>query len=146
MYASELWGRARFLRSARVGDTAGGASVCGVHRYARYGQFEFLVLPFGLCNAPATCMRYMQHVLRDYLDKFVIVYMDDICIFSDGASHAECVEKVLRRLEEANLELKREKCTFGADSISYLGHVISREGVSMDPSKIHDDFRRGFRV
>ncbi len=102
----------------------------------RYGQFEFLVLPFGLCNAPATCMRYMQYVLRDYLDDFVIVYMDDICIFSDEASHADCVEKVLRRLEEANLKLKREKCTFGVESISYLGHIISREGVSMDPSKI----------
>jgi transposase InsO family protein len=102
----------------------------------RYGHFEFLVLPFGLCNAPATCMRFMQHVLGDYLDKFVIVYMDDLCIFSDEASHEECVRKVLRRLDEANLRLKREKCTFGADSISYLGHVISRDGVAMDPSKI----------
>lgn len=102
----------------------------------RYGQFEFLVLPFGLCNAPATCMRYMQHVLGDYLDKFVIVYMDDLCIFSDAKSHADCVEKVLKRLDEANLKLKREKCTFGADSVSYLGHIISADGVSMDPSKI----------
>lgn len=102
----------------------------------RYGQYEFLVLPFGLCNAPATCMRYVQHVLRDYLDHFVTAYLDDICIYSDAASHAECVEKVLKRLDEAKLRLKREKCIFGADSISYLGHVISRDGVAMDPSKI----------
>ena len=102
----------------------------------RYGLFEFTVMPFGLCNAPATCMRYMQHVLRDYLDKFVIVYLDDVLIFSRKEDHAEKVRLVLEKLLEANLKLKRKKCVFGTSSVEYLGHVISKDGVAMDPKKV----------
>jgi transposase InsO family protein len=102
----------------------------------RYGNFEFRVMPFGLCNAPATCMRYMQHVLHDLLDRSVIVYMDDLCIFSSERDHEARVEEVLQRLDAAQLRLKQSKCTFGADSISYLGHIISKDGVRMDPVKI----------
>lgn len=103
----------------------------------RYGQFEFTVLPFGLCNAPATCMRLMQNVLSDYLDDFVVVYLDDILIFSKtDDDHARHVELVLHRLAQADLRLKRKKCVFGVDSVAYLGHVVSKDGVSMDPSKV----------
>lgn len=103
----------------------------------RYGQFEFCVLPFGLCNAPATCMRLMQNVLSDYLDKFVVVYLDDILIFSKSEDeHVRHVELVLERLAQQDLRLKRKKCVFGVDSAAYLGHVVSKDGVSMDPSKV----------
>lgn len=102
----------------------------------RYGLFEYKVMPFGLCNAPATCMRYMQHVLRDYLDKFVIVYLDDVLIFSKREDHEEKVRLVLEKLLEVDLRLKRKKCVFGADSVEYLGHVISKDGVAMDPRKV----------
>lgn len=102
----------------------------------RYGNYEYLVMPFGLCNAPATCMRYMQHLFHDLLDKSVVVYMDDVAIFSKEAYHEACVEEVFRRLDQARLRLKRSKCEIGVDSISYLGHVISRNGVQMDPSKV----------
>lgn len=103
----------------------------------RYGQFEFRVLPFGLCNAPATCMRLMQHVLSDYLDDFVVVYLDDILIFSKTEDdHVRHVVLVLEKLANEGLRLKRKKCVFGVDSVGYLGHVVSKDGVSMDPAKV----------
>lgn len=103
----------------------------------RYGLFEYLVMPFGLTNAPATCQNFINDVLREYLDRFVVVYMDDILVFSeDSAQHDRHVEAVLRALAGANLFVKGEKCEFDTIHTTFLGFVVSPEGVSMDPKKV----------
>jgi hypothetical protein len=111
-----------------------------VHKTAfrtRYGHYEFLVLPFGLTNAPATFMHMMQLLFKDQLDDFVIVFLDDILIFSKNyADHVKHVEKVLSILKENKLYAKESKCEFFKERVSFLGHVISADGVSMDESKV----------
>lgn len=103
----------------------------------RYGTFECTVMPFGLCNAPATCMRYMQHVLRDLLDTCVVVYLDDVLVHSPTREqHLTDLRNVMDRLQKADLRLKRKKCFFGVDQVEYLGFVISKQGISMDPKKV----------
>ena len=103
----------------------------------RYGLFEFKVMPFGLCNAPATFQRLMQDVLRPYLDVFVLAYLDDLIIFSkDEESHLEHIEKVLALLREHKLYARPDKCEFGRRKIKFLGHYVSPEGIEVDPSKI----------
>ena len=103
----------------------------------RYGHFEFLVLPFGLCNAPATFMRLMQEVFRDCLDRFVIVFLDDILVYSKTAEeHAAHLETVLALLRKHELYAKQSKCQFFRQKIKFLGHVISSEGISVDDDKI----------
>lgn len=103
----------------------------------RYGTFECTVMPFGLCNAPATCMRYMQHVLRDMLDMSVVVYLDDVLVYSPSREqHLIDLRNVMDRLQAADLRLKRKKCFFGVDRVEYLGFIITKEGVSMDPAKV----------
>lgn len=103
----------------------------------RYGSYECTVMPFGLCNAPATCMRYMQHVLRDMLDTCVVVYLDEVLVYSPTREqHLIDLRNVMDKLRDADLRLKRKKCFFGVDRVEYLGHVISKEGVAMDPAKI----------
>ena len=103
----------------------------------RYGHYEFVVMPFGLTNAPAAFMDLMNRVFHDYLDKFVVVFIDDILIYSKSvAEHAEHLELVLQRLREKQLYAKFKKCEFWLESIAFLGHVISAEGIQVDPSKI----------
>lgn len=103
----------------------------------RYGTYECTVMPFGLCNAPATCMRYMQHVLHDMLDTCVVVYLDDVLVYSPTREqHLIDLRNVMDKLKDADLRLKRKKCFFGVDRVEYLGHVISKDGVAMDPAKI----------
>ena len=103
----------------------------------RYGLFEFRVMPFGLCNAPATFQRLMQDVLRPHLDVFVICYLDDLIIWSDDEeSHLEHVEKVLALLREHKLFARPSKCEFGRRKIKFLGHFVSEEGIEVDQEKI----------
>ncbi|GAN11862.1 hypothetical protein MAM1_1148d11480, partial [Mucor ambiguus] len=103
----------------------------------RYGHFEYSVMSFGLCSAPATFQAYVNDVLRDYLDQFLVVYLDDVLIFSQSQSqHEEHVRLVLQKLQDANLSLKLEKCEFSVSTVSFLGFIISTDGISMDPTKI----------
>ncbi|KAH9263029.1 hypothetical protein BASA83_013667 [Batrachochytrium salamandrivorans] len=103
----------------------------------KYGQFEFLVMPFGLANAPAQFQRMMNSLFRDVIGKHVLVYLDDIVIYSDNMSdHIAQVQNVLRVLQDNRLYCKAEKCHFYKSEIKYLGYIISADGLRMDPSKI----------
>ena len=103
----------------------------------RYGHFEFLVMPFGLKNAPATFQHFINDVLSDYLDDFVISYIDDILIFSNTIEeHHEHVKKVLKKLLENNLYVKLEKCEFDKSETTFLGYVLSKDGLKMDKEKV----------
>jgi hypothetical protein len=103
----------------------------------RYGHFEFLVLPFGLTNAPATFMHLMQQIFRPYLDSFVIVFLDDILIYSRTLEeHQQHVRLVLDQLRQHKLYAKQSKCEFFQSSIGFLGHVVSGDGISMEPGKV----------
>ena len=101
------------------------------------GLFEFLVMPFGLSNAPATFQRYMDALLAGLKWKNLLVYLDDIIIFSATfEEHLDDIKEVLTRLEKANLKLNAEKCFICQDKLTYLGHVVSREGIEADYAKI----------
>jgi hypothetical protein len=103
----------------------------------RYGHYEFLVLPFGLTNAPATFMTLMNDVFRKYLDQFVIIYLDDILIYSKSKEkHITHVRKVLDVLRTHKLYAKISKCEFFQKQVEYLGHFISQEGISVDKRKV----------
>lgn len=105
----------------------------------RYGLYEYLVMPFGLTNAPATFQALVNHVLREYLDRFCTAYLDDILIYSETLEeHKEHVSKVLQKLLEYSLSVKPEKCTFHAQKVKFLGFIIEPGKVVMDPRKVED--------
>jgi hypothetical protein len=103
----------------------------------RYGHFEYLVMPFGLTNAPAVFQNLMNDIFHDVTDQFCIVYLDDILIYSDNVEdHNEHVRLVLTRLLKNKLYAKAEKCQFLRESIEFLGYIISKNGIGMDPKRI----------
>ncbi len=103
----------------------------------RYGSYEYTVMSFGLTNAPATFSRLMNYIFMDYLDKFVVVYLDDILVFSKNKEeHAEHLRLVLDKLREHKLYAKYSKCEFWLDEVTYLGHVISKDGIAVNPERI----------
>ncbi|GJV58889.1 putative reverse transcriptase domain-containing protein, partial [Tanacetum coccineum] len=103
----------------------------------RYGHYEFQVMPFGLTNAPAVFMDLMNRVCKPYLDKFVIVFIDDILIYSKNKEeHGKHLKTILNLLRSEKLYAKFSKCDFWLDSVQFLGHVIDSSGVHVDPAKI----------
>ncbi|KAL4035227.1 hypothetical protein IC575_003908 [Cucumis melo] len=104
---------------------------------SRYGHYEFIVMSFGLTNAPAVFMDLMNRVFREFLDTFVIVFIDDILIYSKTeAEHEKHLCMVLQTLRDNKLYAKFSKCEFWLKQVSFLGHVVSKAGVSVDPAKI----------
>ena len=101
------------------------------------GLFEFLRLPFGLCNGPAAFQRIIDTVMGDLLGKICLVYLDDIVIFSSNATeHAAHLQLVFDRLRNAGLQLKPSKCHFGVNEIKLLGFIVSDQGIATDPAKV----------
>ncbi|KAD4180551.1 hypothetical protein E3N88_29142 [Mikania micrantha] len=103
----------------------------------RYGHYEFMVMPFGLKNAPAVFMDLMNRVCKPYLDQFVIVFIDDILIYSKSKTeHEQHLRKILELLKEQKLYAKFSKCEFWLREVQFLGHVVNSEGIHVDPAKI----------
>src|SRR5436305_4001424 len=99
--------------------------------------YEFNVMPFGLCNALSTFQRLMNYVLQDYIGKFVAVYLDDIIIYSKMfKQHIDHNNSVLKALRDSFLKIKLCKCFFCFPNISFLGHIVGRSGIAVDPSKV----------
>jgi hypothetical protein len=105
----------------------------------RYGLYEYLIMSFGLTNAPAYFMYLMNSVFMPKLDKFVVVFIDDILIYSKNLEdHARHLHVVLQRLRDHHLYAKFSKCEFWLDTVKFLGHTISTNGLSVDPSKVQE--------
>nr|GFB99973.1 hypothetical protein [Tanacetum cinerariifolium] len=103
----------------------------------RYGHYEFQVMPFGLTNAPAVFMDLMNRVCKPYLEKFMIVFIDDILIYlKDEKEHEEHLKAILELLKKEELYAKFSKCEFLIPKVQFLGHVIDNQGIHVDPAKI----------
>lgn len=101
-----------------------------------HGHYQFMVMPFGLTNAPTTFQCIMNTVLEPFLRKFVLMFLDDILIYSpDLSSHIQHITLVLDKLREHNLYMKLSKCSFAKKQLDYLGHIITDQGVATDPTK-----------
>jgi hypothetical protein len=106
---------------------------------SRYGLYEFTVMSFGLTNAPAYFMYLMNKVFMEYLNKFVVVFIDDILVFSGKEEeHEEHLRLVLQKLRQYKLYAKFSKCDFWLREVSFLGHIITDGGIVVDPSKVQD--------
>ncbi|WVZ70822.1 hypothetical protein U9M48_019458 [Paspalum notatum var. saurae] len=105
----------------------------------RYGLYQYLVMSFGLTNAPAFFMYLMNSVFMNELDKFVVVFIDDILVYSKNEKeHEEHLRIVLSRLREHKLYAKFSKCAFWLKEVAFLGHILSAKGVVVDPGKVED--------
>jgi hypothetical protein len=101
------------------------------------GHHEFLVMPFGLCNAPSTFQSLMNHIFCPFLHHFVLVFFYDILIYcKTWTDHISHVDRVLHLLSQHQIFLKQYKCAFGASEVEYLGHLVGKAGVRVDPKKI----------
>lgn len=107
--------------------------------WTRYKLYEYLIMPFRLINAPASQQALLNYVLQDYLNHFVVVYLNNIVVFTKKTkhNHTEKVNKVLQKLKEYNLLLKLLKCEFYRKSINFLEHIISTEEIQIDSIKIN---------
>ena len=102
-----------------------------------FGLYHFRVMPFGLCNAPATLQRLMELVLRGLHWTACLIYLDDIIIFSKSADeHLHHLQDVFERLKQAKLKIQPKKCQLFQQSVKYLGYVVSAQGIHADPEKI----------
>ena len=102
-----------------------------------YGHYEFLLMPFGLTNALAAFMDLMNMVFHPYLDQFVVVFINDILVYSkDAQEHEQHLRILLRILREKKLFAKLSKCDFWLKEVSFLGHIVFIEGTRVDPAKI----------
>jgi hypothetical protein len=136
-----LYGAKRF---SKIDLTSGywQIAIAAADRYrtafrTRYGHYEFNVMPFGLTNAPATFQSLMNDIFRDMLDICVVVYLDDILIYSkNDQDHEEHVRQALQRLREHKLYARPSKCTFFTDTVEYLGHVIGPDGIKPNPALV----------
>jgi hypothetical protein len=103
----------------------------------RYGTFQFTVMPFGLSTAPATFQRMMNTIFFEMLDKGVLIYLDDILVYSKTLDeHKKLLDRVFYYLNLNKLYLKEKKCSLFLEKINFLGHVISKDGVSMESGKV----------
>ena len=103
----------------------------------RYGHFEFTMMPFGLTNAPTTFMDLMHRVFQPYLDQFVVVFIDDVLIYSKSEEeHEGHLRIILHVLRDHQLYAKFSKCEFWLTEVKFLGHVVLASGVSVDPKKV----------
>jgi len=103
----------------------------------RYGHYEFLVLPFGLTNAPALFMDLINRIFRAFLDKLIVVFINDILVYSKiREEHANHLRMVLKTLEEHKLYAKLKKCEFWLEKVQFLGHIVTKDGTSVDPAKV----------
>ena len=103
----------------------------------RYGHFEYTVMPFGLANAPATFQNMMNEVLREFLDQGVVVYIDDVLIYSENLEqHIQLVKKVLTKLADYNLAVAAHKSTFHVPEVEFLGYILNETGVTMSERKV----------
>lgn len=103
----------------------------------RYGHFKYNVMPFGLTNAPTAFQHFMNDVFREFLDNFVVCYLDDIVIYSKNIEEHEIhVRQVLQKLRDTGLYAKMEKCVFHTTQVDFLGYIISNDGLMMDSKKV----------
>jgi hypothetical protein len=104
-----------------------------------YGMYDFTVMSFGLTNAPDYFIYMMNMVFMEYLDKFIVVFIDDILVYSrNEEEHEGHLRLVLQKLRDHKLYVKLSKCEFWLKQVAFLGHVISKGGISVDPSKVQD--------
>ena len=103
----------------------------------RYGHYEFLVMPFGLTNAPATLMSMMNDIFRPVLDQFDVIFIDDILVYSSTLEeHTRNLRHVLQTLRENHLYAKLSKCEFAKQEMEFLGHIVTPNGLKVDPKKV----------
>ena len=101
-----------------------------------WGAFMYLVMPFGLCNAPATFQRAMMAIFSEYLQKFMAIFVDDFTVYSNTNQHLECLQLMFSRCREKRVCLNPFKCLFGAYRGAVLGHVVSSQGIEMTNDKV----------